>query len=261
MKIKRGILVVILGLMLIPLTCTGGFAELNLGASNYTLDGYVELGGGWLSSSPRYYNRTYLQQYVPFPQGFLAYTDATVKSKDGLEYYRFYMYQPGLTDQNYLLQAGKLGVYHAEIEYDEMQHLYCGVNPFISHGLGVGILVQRLRVSGWVSPKPEITLFAENNFLRRTGTQAGVLNAGPGSGGYAFTATTNTLHPVNYKQNDLKVGAEYDHVQFQFRAAYNLSTFDNGDEAINARRNTNYRRFVEGRGKPAPKQLCLLHYR
>ena len=50
MKIKRGILVFFLGLMLIPLTCAGGFAELNLGASNYTLDGYVELGGGWLSS-------------------------------------------------------------------------------------------------------------------------------------------------------------------------------------------------------------------
>ena len=69
MKIKRGILVVFLGLILIPLTSAGGYAELNLGVA-ITLNGYVELGGGWLSSRPRYYNRTYLQQYVPFPKGF-----------------------------------------------------------------------------------------------------------------------------------------------------------------------------------------------
>ena len=72
MKIKRGILAFFLGVMLYPSDLAGGFAELNLGASNYTLDGYVQAGGGWLSPSPRFMNRSYLTQYVPFPEGFLG---------------------------------------------------------------------------------------------------------------------------------------------------------------------------------------------
>ena len=45
-----------------------------------------------------------------------------------------------------MLQLGKLGVYHAEIEYDQLQHLYTTVNPFNNN---IGILVQRLRFSGY----------------------------------------------------------------------------------------------------------------
>ncbi len=74
MKIKRRILAFFLGVMFIPLTSLGGFAETNLG-EKYLLNGDIKVGGGWLSSSPRFMNRSYLTEYVPFPQGFLAYTD------------------------------------------------------------------------------------------------------------------------------------------------------------------------------------------
>jgi hypothetical protein len=225
MKIKRSILVFFLGVMFIPLTCLGGFAETNLG-DNYLLNGYVQAGGGWLSPSPRFMNRSYLTQYVPFPEGFLAYTDLKVTSKDGLEYYGFYMYQPGLRDQNYLLQIGKLGLYHAEVEFDEMQHLYCRVNPFNNN---IGIHIYRLRASGWFNVTPDITIFAENNFLRRTGSQASTYVTGPGNP-YNFNA--QTLRPIDYKQNDLKVGGEYDRPQGQFRVAYHFSAFDNGNQTI-----------------------------
>jgi hypothetical protein len=225
MKIKRGILVFFLGIMFIPLTCLGGFAEQNLG-DNYLLNGYIQAGGGWLSPSPRFMNRSYLTQYVPFPEGFLAYTDLTVKSKDGLEYYAFWMSQPGLRDQDYLLQIGKLGLYRAEIEFDQMQHLYCRVNPFNNN---IGIQIYRLRASGWFSPTEDITLFVEDQFLRRTGSQASTYVTGPGNP-YNFNA--QTLRPIDYKQNDLKVGAEYDRPQGQFRVAYHNSTFINGNQTM-----------------------------
>ena len=96
-------------------------------------------------------NRGYLKEYLPFPEGFLAETDLSLKSKDGLEYYRFQMSHPGLRDQDFLLQIGKIGVYHAQIEYDQLQHLYCTVNPFNNN---IGILLQRLRFSGYYSPTP-----------------------------------------------------------------------------------------------------------
>ena len=229
MKINREILVAFLAVMFITLSCPAGFAEMDVG--NYTLGGYIALGGGWLSDQPRHMDRAYLKQYLPFPQGFLAETDLWLKSKDGLQYYRFRMSHPGLRDQDYLLQLGKLGVYHAEIEYDQLQHLYTTVNPFNNN---IGILVQRLRFSGWYSPTLDITLFAEDQFLRRTGWQAASNNVGPGTGAYNFTTY---LRPIDYKQNDLRVGAEYDQPTdqksiFQGRLAYHLSTFENGQANV-----------------------------
>jgi hypothetical protein len=225
MKIKREIIVVFLAVMFIALTCAGGFAQMNVGA-DYTLGGYISLGGGWLSDVPRGMNRGYLKEYLPFPEGFLAETDLSLKSKDGLEYYRFRMSNPGLRDQDYLLQVGKLGVYHAEIEYDQLQHLYCTVNPVFNN---IGIILQRLRFSGYYSPTLNFTIFAEDQFLRRTGWQPGSYVTGPGNP-YNFTTY---LRPINYKQNDMRAGVEYDQPNdqksaFQGRVSYHLSTFDNG---------------------------------
>ena len=236
MKIKREILVVFLAVMFITLTCAGGFADMNVGA-DYTLGGYISLGGGWRSDQPRNMDRGYLKKYVPFPEGFLAETDLSVKSKDGLEYYRFRMSHPGLRDQDFLLQVGKLGVYHAEIEYDQLQNLYCTVNPFNNN---IGILVQRLRFSGYYNPTIDITIFAENDFLRRTGWQPGSYIVGPGN---PLNFTTY-LRPINYTQNDMRAGLEYSPPQaqandqqsvFQGRVSYHLSTFDNGGGAFQGR--------------------------
>jgi len=226
MKIKREIRVVFLAVMFITLTCAGGYAEMNVG--DYSLAGYISLGGGWLSDQPRHMNRGYLKEYLPFPEGFLAETDLSLKRKDGLEYYRFQMSHPGLRDESFLLQIGKIGVYHAQIEYDQLQHLYCTVNPFNNE---IGILLQRLRFSGYYSLTPELDIFAEDQFLRRTGWQPATNNTGPGNP-YNFTTY---LRPINYKQNDMRVGVEYDQPQendkqsvFQGRVSYHLSTFDNG---------------------------------
>ena len=232
MKIKREIRAVFFAVMFIALPCAGGFAEMDVGA-NYSLGGYISLGGGWLSDQPRHMNRDYLKKYVAFPQGFLAETDLSLQSKDGLQYYRFFMNEPGLVGQDYSLQVGKLGVYHLQIEYDTMQNLYTSLNRFINSASDMpGILVQRLRFSGWYSPTPDITLFAEDQYLRRTGWQPGSINAGPGS---ALNFTTS-LRPINYNQNDMRVGAEYDQPQvkdqnsvFQGRVSYHLSTFENAN--------------------------------
>ena len=149
-----------------------------------------------------------------------------MKSKDGLEYYKFYMYQPGLRDQNYLLQLGRLGLYHTEIEFDEMQHIYCRVNPLDPN---IMIHIYKLPASGWVNVTPDLTVFADNVFWRRTGSQPATYEVGPGNP-YNFIA--RTLRPIDYKQNDLKVGGEYDRPQGQFRVAYHHSTFDNGNQTM-----------------------------
>ena len=133
------------------------------------------------------------------------------------------MSHPGLRDQDFLLQAGKLGVYHAELEYDQLQHLYSTVNPFNDN---IRILVQRLRFSGNYMPTPDINIFAENLFQRRTGEQPATYSlGGPNTqGGYNFTTY---LRPIDYSQDDLRTGVEFDRRIFQFRMAYHLSTFEN----------------------------------
>ena len=80
------------------------------------------------------------------------------------------------------------------------------MNPFNN---GIGILLQRLRVSGWYSPTtmPELTLFVEDDLLRRTGWQPSSINAGPGN---PYNFTSGALRPINYTQNDLRTGMEYD---------------------------------------------------
>jgi len=219
----RKILVVFLAVMFIPLTCASGFADLNVG--EYELGGYLEVGGGFLANYPNARNRGYLEEYLPFPVGPLANTDLSLKSKDGLEYYNFRMSHPGLRDQDYLLQIGKLGVYHAEIEYDQLQHLYATVNPYNDD---MAILLQRLRFNADYTPTPELDLFVEDIFLRRTGQQPSTLAATPtgATGGpYAFTTYTR---PISYSQNDLRVGAEYDKPMYQFRLGYHFATFDDG---------------------------------
>ncbi len=226
MKIKKEILSIFLAVMFIILPCGGGLADTDVG-SNYSLGGFISLGGGWLSDQPRHMDRGYLKKYVPFPQGFLADTDLKLESKEGLDYYIFRMHNPGLSgDQDYLLQAGKIGVYHAQIEYDQLQNLYCTVNPF-NRNIGIG--VQRLRFSGYFSPTLEFTIFAEDQFLRRTGTQPSSINTGPGN---PYNLTT-FLRTINYKQNDMRAGLEYGQPTdqksiFQGRVSYHLSTFENG---------------------------------
>ncbi|MFZ0050714.1 MAG: hypothetical protein WAK96_02980, partial [Desulfobaccales bacterium] len=63
----RKILVVFLAVMLFPLTCTDGFAEMNV--AEYVLGGYLEMGGGFLADYPNARNRGYLEKYLPFPVG------------------------------------------------------------------------------------------------------------------------------------------------------------------------------------------------
>ena len=71
--------------------------------------GYIGAGGGILFDSPRGMDRTYLQKYIPFPQGFLADSELRLTRQDGLEYYGFRMGYFGTNNQDYLLEAANLG--------------------------------------------------------------------------------------------------------------------------------------------------------
>ena len=227
MKIKREILAFFLAIMLFPLTCGFAFADLNVG--DYSLGGYLEMGGGFLANYPNARNRGYLTEYLPFPVGPLANANLTLKSKDELEYLNFRMSNPGLVgDQDFLLEMGKLGVWHAQVEYDQLQHVYNTTNNYNND---IGILVQRLRFSGYYEITPWLDLFAEDQWLRRTGQQPLTYEEGP-TNVYEYTATV--LRPIRYTQNDLKVGTEIDKPTYQFRVAYHLSTFDNGISELQA---------------------------
>ncbi|MFZ0927695.1 MAG: hypothetical protein WAN11_03795, partial [Syntrophobacteraceae bacterium] len=115
MKIQKGILVIFFAAMFLPLTPVRGFAQVTLG--DYTLNGEVDLGGRFFINEPNHVNRGYFEQYIPYPTGVLLdQLYAQLANKDGSEYYKFFMSRPGERDEDFLLQAGKIGCYKLEIE-------------------------------------------------------------------------------------------------------------------------------------------------
>jgi len=223
MKIQKGILVIFLAAMFLPLTSVGSFAQVTLGG--YTLNGEVDLGGRFFINEPSHVNRGYFEQYIPYPTGVLLdQLYAQLANKDGSEYYKFFMSRPGERDEDFLLQAGKIGCYKLEIEYDQLQHLYSTVNPNFQDML---ILVQRLRVAADWTPTPEIDVYADYNLLKRNGEMpsSSIVQGPPNA--YAYTSN---LKPIDYTQNDLRIGADYVQPMYQFQLGYHFSQFDDGNK-------------------------------
>ncbi|MGO9018550.1 MAG: MtrB/PioB family outer membrane beta-barrel protein [Syntrophobacteraceae bacterium] len=223
MKIQKGILVIFFAAMFLPLTSVGGFAQVTLG--DYTLNGEVDLGGRFFINEPNHVNRGYFEQYIPYPTGVLLdQLYAQLENKDGSEYYKFFMSRPGERDEDFLLQAGKIGCYKLEIEYDQLQHLYSTVNPNFQD---MSILVQRLRISGDYTPTPDIDVYADYNLLKRNGEMpSSAIVQGPPNA-YAFTSS---LKPIDFTQNDLRIGADYAQPTYQFQLGYHFSQFDDGNK-------------------------------
>lgn len=237
MKIYRQVLVIFFAVLLIPLTRAGALADTGdpnafdsacrcaetALSSYFDVSGVVELGGGFFIDAPNHADRGYLEKYTPFPVGLLADADVALTSKDGLTYYRFGMSNPGFADQDFFFKTGKIGVYNVALEYDQLQNIYCTANPNITE---IGILLQRLQFSADYEPTPDVDIFVEDQWLKRTGVQPSTANGGPTSA-YSFLA--EQLEPINYTQNDGMIGAELDRKLYQFRVAYSMSTFHDDD--------------------------------
>ena len=233
MKILKEISIIFAAVLLVPLVSAGALAATNdpntlegvcqAGQTEICNFGYVtglvELGGGFFADAPSHADRGYLEKYTPFPVGVLANADVTLTSKDGLDFYRFRMENPGFADQDFYIQAGRIGVYNVSLQYDQLQNIYSTVNP---KNNDIGILVQRLRFNGDYQVTPDIDIFVSDQWLKRTGEQPTTGNGGPSS---AYNFTAQALQPIDYTQNDATVGAEFDRQQCQFRVAYTASTF------------------------------------
>ncbi|SPJ16647.1 exported hypothetical protein [Syntrophobacter sp. SbD2] len=226
MKIQKAILVIFLAVMFLPLTPAGGFAQTTFGGYNWSGD--VEIGGRFLIDSPNPASRGYLEQYTPLGAGAIVEQMHLLRTNDdGSEYYKFFMSHPGDTDEDFLLKFGRIGLYKFEIEYDQLQHVYCTVNPTVDD---IMVLWQRLRISGDYTPTPEIDLYGDYTFLKKDGQLPWSHNAGPGTAtgsGYSFTPF---LAPVDYTQNNYSFGADYAKPCYQFHLGYEMSLFQDDNQ-------------------------------
>ncbi len=220
MKIQKVILIIFLAVMFLPFTPVGGVAQVTLG--DYTLSGDISLGGRFFIDQPNHASRGYFEEYIPYPTGILLDEFyAVLANKDGSEYYKIFIRDPGYRDQDFLLQAGKIGLYKVDIEYDQFQHIYSTVNPTVDE---VAILVQRLRFSGTYTPTPDIDIYADYQLLKRNGEfpSTAIVQGPPNA--YAYTSN---LQPTAFTQNDLGLGAEWVQQMYQFHLGYYVSLFDN----------------------------------
>jgi len=227
MKIQKVILVVFLAVMFLPLTSVGGGAQVTLG--DYTLSGDISLGGRMFIDQPNHVSRGYFEEYTAYPAGFLLdQLNLSLTNKDASDYYRFFMSRPGEVGEDFLLQAGRIGCYKLEIEYDQLQHLYSTVNPTVDQ---IMILEQRLRFSGEYTPTPDIDIYADYQLLKRNGEfpSTAIVQGPPNA--YAYTSN---LQPTAFTQNDLGLGAEYVQQMYQFHLGYYFSQFDDDFKEFNA---------------------------
>jgi len=234
MKIQKAILVIFLAVMFLPLTPAGGFAQTTFGGYNWSGD--VEIGGRFLINSPNPASRGYLEEYTPLGAGAIVEQMHLLRTNDdGSEYYKFFMSHPGDTDEDFLLQFGRIGLYKFEIEYDQLQHVYCTVNPTVDD---IMVLWQRFRISGDYTPTPECDLYGNYTFLKKDGQLPWVHNAGPGATTGSAYGFTPFLAPVDYTQNDYKFGADYAkqicQYPCQFHLGYDLSLFQDDNLLIQA---------------------------
>jgi hypothetical protein len=219
MKIQKVILVVFLAVMFLLLTSVGGGAQVTLG--DYTLSGDVSLGGRLFIDQPNHVSKGYFEEYTAYPAGFLLdQMNFSLTNKDASDYYRFFMSRPGEVGEDFLIQAGRIGLYKLEIEYDQLQHLYSTVNPTANQ---IMILEQRLRFSGDYTPTPDIDIYADYQLLKRNGEfpSTAIVQGPPNA--YAYTSN---LQPTAFTQNDLGLGAEYVQQMYQFHLGYYFSLFD-----------------------------------
>ncbi len=234
MKIQKAILVIFLAVMFLPLTPAGGFAQTTFGGYNWSGD--VEIGGRFLINSPNPASRGYLEEYTPLGAGAIVEQMHLLRTnEDGSEYYKFFMSHPGDTDEDFLLQFGKIGLYKFEIEYDQLQHVYCTVNPTVDD---IMVLWQRLRISGDYTPTPEIDLYGDYTFLKKDGQIPYSHNGGPSANASSGYGNTPFLAPVDYTQNDYKFGGDYAkqicQYPCQFHLGYDLSMFQDDNQLTQA---------------------------
>lgn len=223
MKTRKEIPILVAAALFIILTPAGGFAEVDLG-NGYVLSGDIEAGGMFLINRPAQQDKGYFEEYIPYlPGAVLERLDFSLTNKnDDRDYYRFFMSRPGYKDEDFFFQAGRIGLYSIEAEYDQFQHIYSTVNPFVTD---IGTVIQRFRFSGTYTPTPDIDIYADYHFLKRNGEfPSTTIVQGPPNA-YAFTSN---LKPIDYTQNDLNIGTDYAQPMYQFHLGYYLSLFDDG---------------------------------
>ena len=248
------------GFLLLPSRAMGEAEILGLKAS-----GEGEVGGRIFVDRPSKGDRAKFEEYRDIPPGvFLERLRLRLESPDGSYSLQLGVKDAGEEDQNFFLQAAKLGRYTFEFEWDQLPHIFSGTgrSPYRENSRGVfelpdllqttlqgasaaarpGILQSFLATAPdidlktrWdtarflmsVTPTPEWDLRAEYTRTLKTGERPiGMVFGSPGGN------LVELPEPIDQAVNDFRVTAALAREWWQLQFSYNLSLFQNDVGAL-----------------------------
>jgi len=209
-------------LLLLSLAVSDVRAQVEFG--NYKLGGSVELGGRFFIEKPSRLGRGYFELYRDYPEGFvLERLNLELANKDMSQFFQVMVTEPGEKDQNFLFRGSRVGVWDLEFEWDQLQHLYSTISPYIDE---VRTQWETARVAFTYTPKPEIDISSEYKWISKFG------NIPKGAKERGEFSSDPFLERIDYTQHEFNTGIELAQPNYQFRVGYNLSIFENDNKSL-----------------------------
>ena len=246
MRLARAVVGLMCGGLWVLALAVDASAQMDLGG--YKLDGEIRAGLQFFIDHPSDRESAKFQEYRDVHDGlFLERLRLRVFTPDGLTYGSLEGSKWGRRDQEYFLGAGRIGLWDARFDWDQVPHVYSqdtarllandvgrsvfvlpNPRPFLpTHNSAgrideVGVLWSTARLSLVLTPTPEWELKAEYTRIRKEGTRAiGISYQTP------MNNFAEYLEPINQTIHDIRIGGTYAQEKWQIQFGYAFSMFQN----------------------------------
>ncbi len=240
----------ILVALLVPFTAAPAWAQTDFGG--WLLQGDVEAGFRFLPGEPSKNEQAKFQEYRDIQQGFfLESLGLRLFTPDERLFFELGGRAWGLQDQEYTLGAGRLGLWEAGFEWNQIPHVYSTNARYMATEAARGVYVlptpraalnlhnstQELdeialhkaeaRFFFKLTPTPWIDLTAEYTRMRKDGERPfGMSFGSPGGNFYEI------LEPIEQTTHDFRLKAVFARETWQLQISYGFSAFRNELDAV-----------------------------
>jgi MtrB/PioB family decaheme-associated outer membrane protein len=227
-------------------------AQVQIGG--FGIEGNVDAGWRAFINEPPKSSRAKWQEYRDLPGGaFLEDLQLRVFTLDEAWWAELGGSKWGQADQEYSLRGGRLGLFEAGFDWDQMRHIYSTDARFLATETSRGVFtlptprpllflhnsaptIDELSVR-WdtahmyfkVTPTPNIDLSAEYKRIRKEGERPfGMAFGSPGNNFYEI------LEPIDQTIHDFRLKAVWARENWQLQFGYTMSLFENDLKSVRA---------------------------
>jgi MtrB/PioB family decaheme-associated outer membrane protein len=240
----------ILVVLLAPVATGSAWAQTEVGG--WLLQGDVDAGYRFLPVEPSKSEQAKFQEYRDIQQGFfLESLGLRLFTPDERIFFELRGRAWGLQDQEYALGAGRLGLWEAGFEWNQIPHMFSTNARYMATEAARGVYVlptpraalnqhnstqeldeiamrkDEARFFFKLTPTPWIDLTAEYTRMRKEGERPfGMSFGSPGGNFYEI------LEPIEQTTHDFRLKAVFAREMWQLQISYGFSAFRNGLDVV-----------------------------